>query len=305
MAFNILEMLNSTTMSMAENTEDYTSIVLDYKDIVVTKHNKYSMNELQEMATGIAMDGLQEPLILGRINGEYWLVSGHRRIAGIDILVQEGNEKYRKVDCRYKDMTETWFKIALLCGNSFNRKMTDYDLMMQAEEWKGVLTQARKEKAIKLEKGERIRDYVAAVLGETTGKIGTLATINKNATQEIKEEFKTGNIGITAAAAASQLPQEDQEEIAKDIKDGWDVRAEDIQRMADNKKRKTKEDEAKEQNVSDTDTTEEEKENARKLHALKMIEKYYIYLSQEETEILERILEDCKRRKREYAIEED
>ena len=70
------------------------------------------------------------------------------------------------------------------------------------------------------------------------------------------------------------------------------------------KKRKTAEDIAKEQNVSDTDTTEEEKENARKLHAVKMIEKYYTWLNDEEVGILERMLEDCKRRKREYAIEE-
>ena len=61
----------------------------------------------------------------------------------------------------------------------------------------------------------------------------------------------------------------------------------------------------KEQNVSDTDTSEEEKANAKKLHAVKMLEKYYIYLSEEETGILERMLEDCKRRKREYALEED
>ena len=39
--------------------------------------------------------------------------------------------------------------------------------------------------------------------------------------------------------------------------------------------------------------------------SIKMLEKYYIYLSEEETGILERMLEDCKRRKREYALEED
>ena len=56
--------------------------------------------------------------------------------------------------------------------------------------------------------------------------------------------------------------------------------------------------------MSVTDTTEEEKEHARKLHAVKMIEKYYLFLSTEETEILERMLEDCKRRKREYGLED-
>lgn len=31
-------------------------------------------------------------------------------------------------------MTEIEFRIALLVGNTFNRKMTDYDLMTQAAE---------------------------------------------------------------------------------------------------------------------------------------------------------------------------
>ena len=56
--------------------------------------------------------------------------------------------------------------------------------------------------------------------------------------------------------------------------------------------------------MSDTDTNEDEKKNARRLHALKMLEKYYIYMSDEEVGILERMLEDCKRRKREYGLDD-
>lgn len=91
------------------------------------------------------------------------------------------------------------------------------------------------------------------------------------------------------------------------VEAGADIKSEEIKQMSEEKKkkRKTAEDIAKEQNVSDTDTSEEEKANAKKLHAVKMLEKYYIYLSEEETGILERMLEDCKRRKREYALEED
>lgn len=165
MAFNILDIMNAATKAEAGQNRDYQDVVVNYRDIVVTKHNKYSMDELQEIATGIEMDGLQQPLVLGRVNGEYWLVSGHRRLGGIKILVAEGKAGFENVKCRYKDMTEIEFRIALLVGNTFNRKMTDYDLMTQAAEWKEVLTQARKEGLLILEAGERIRDYVAAVMG--------------------------------------------------------------------------------------------------------------------------------------------
>lgn len=343
MGFNILNTLNSATLAEANRAEEYKDIMIDYQDIIVTDHNKYSMEEIQELATGILLTGgIQEPLIVGRVddgagNG-YRLISGHRRLRAIGILVEEGNEEYKKVPCRYKDMTETQFRMELLCGNTFNRKMSDYDLMIQAQEWKDVLTQARKEKLIILDEGKRIRDYVAGILGESTGKIGQLNAINANATQEVKEKLQTGEMGITSAYAASQLDPESQKKVVSRIESGEDVRSEEIQRIIEEKRKQQAEDaegreeeldpddeqdQEKEQpssqekqvrkiedqqrqpNVSDTDTNEDEKGYAKRLHALKMLEKYYTFMSGEELELLERILEDCKRRKREYAMDED
>lgn len=104
---------------------------------------------------------------------------------------------------------------------------------------------------------------------------------------------------------AAKADEGTQKEIAQAAEDKGGLGAEEIKAMAEEKRhRKTKEEETREASVSDTDTTEEEKENARKLHAVKMIEKYYTWLNDEEVGILERMLEDCKRRKREYAIEE-
>lgn len=337
MGFSILNTLNGVTLAEAGRAEGYRDIVLDYRDIIITDNNKYSMEEIQELATGIMMTGgVQEPLIVGRVDNDgYRLISGHRRLEAIKILVAEGNEEYAKVPCRYKDMTDTTFRLELLCGNTFNRKMSDYDLMMQAQEWKEVLTKARKEKIIALDEGERIRDYVAAILGETTGKLGQLNAINSNATPEVKEKFQSGDIGITSAYAASQLPADEQQEIVSRIDSGETVRSEEIQQIIERRKQQAEaqtdeeeQEEPEEQtqaeestpeldhdkkieaqqrkaNVSDTDTNEDEKGYARRLHVLKMLEKYYTHMSAEELELLERILEDCKRRKREYAIDED
>ena len=106
---------------------------------------------------------------------------------------------------------------------------------------------------------------------------------------------------------AAKADEDTQKEIAQAAEDKGGLGAEEIKTMTEEKKkhRKTLEDETREANVSDTDTTEEEKANARKLHALKMLEKYYTWLNDEEVGILEAMLEDCKRRKREYAIEEE
>lgn len=310
MAFNIMELLNDKTAGMAQ-AEGFTESCMNFKDIVVTKHNKYSMDELQELATGIHMAGeLQQPLVLGRVNGEFWLVSGHRRIEAVEMLVNEGEERFEEVPVRYKDMTETEFRMQLLIGNTFNRKMTDYDRMTEAAEWKEVLQQAKKEGSFKPEKGTRTRDYIARILGVAAGTVGDLERINNNATDGIKDQMKEGNLSLTAAAEASRLSEEDQQTIADAAAAGEDIRSDQIKAMAEEKKAEAEEEHAKatlnqmQQNVSDTDTTEEEKENARKLHALKMLEKYYIYMNEEEVRILEAMLEDCKRRKREYGLED-
>ncbi len=308
MGFNIMDLMNGATRAAVEGVENYEEIRLNLEEIEVTRHNRYSMDELEELATSILMDGLQEPLIIGRVNGKYLLSGGHRRREALKILKDEGHEEITKaIPCRFKDMTETQFRLSLLIGNTFNRKMTDYDLMNQAADWKEVLTQARKEKLLVLEAGKRVRDYVAAILGESTTKIAQLEAINNNATDEVKEQFASGSMGITNAYETSKLTEDAQKEVAAAVEAGADVKSEEIKRLAEEgkKKRKTAEDIAKEQNVSDTDTSEQEKANAKKLHAVKMLEKYYIYLSEEEREILERMLEDCKRRKREYALEED
>ena len=306
--FNIMDILNNKTAAAAE-AEDFAPIRLNYKEIIVTKHNKYSMDEIEDLATGIHMaGGLQQPLVVGRIDGEYRLVSGHRRLAAIGILVDEGEEEFAEVDCRFKDMTEIEFRMQLLIGNTFNRKMTDYDRMVQASEWKEVLQQAKKEGAFKPEKGTRTRDYIAQIMGVSPATIGELNRIENNATDEVKEQLKEGNITMTAAAAASTLPEEDQNAIAEAAAAGENIRAEEIQQMAQEKKEEAEHSKATleqlKETVSDTDTTEEEKENARRLHALKMLERYYIYMSDEEVRILEAMLEDCKRRKREYGLED-
>lgn len=321
-AFDITSILNRKTRQQSEETDGYKAIKLNYKDIVITKHNKYSMDEISELATGIHMAGeLQQPLVLGKVGDEFWLVSGHRRHAAIDMLVQEGEEQFAEVDCRYKPMTETEFRMELLIGNTFNRKPTDYDKMIEAQEWKALLQQMKKEGSFKPEKGSRTRDYIAAIMGEATGTIGTLQQISNNATDAVKEQFEAGTMNMTAAAEASKLPEEDQNAIAEAAAAGQETRAAEIKAMAErtanegimNEPEDGEEQEEEhcratleqmKETVSDTDTTEEEKENARRLHILKMLEKYYIYMNENDLRCLEAMLEDCKRRKREYGLDD-
>ena len=59
MAFNIMDLMNGATRAAVEGVENYEEIRLNLEEIEVTKHNRYSMDELEELATSILMDGLQ------------------------------------------------------------------------------------------------------------------------------------------------------------------------------------------------------------------------------------------------------
>ena len=64
--FNIMDILNGTTTAAA-TVEAFKDVKLNYQSIITTKHNKYSMEEIGELATGIHMAGeLQQRLFWGR-----------------------------------------------------------------------------------------------------------------------------------------------------------------------------------------------------------------------------------------------
>ena len=68
MGFNILDVVNAATRAEVGENKDYREINLDYRDIVVTEHNKYSMDELQEIAPVFEIDCLQQNVFLVRVN---------------------------------------------------------------------------------------------------------------------------------------------------------------------------------------------------------------------------------------------
>ena len=58
-----------------------------------------------------------------------------------------------------------------------------------------------------------MRDLVAAMINESSTNVARMDAINNNATPEIKEQLKEGNLGITAAYEAAKLDEDEQKEI--------------------------------------------------------------------------------------------
>lgn len=232
--FGINDILNMKSKAVGEaRTENYTEIFLNPYDVKPSESNFYSQENIEELADSILTVGQQQPTVLAKINGEYRIISGHRRnLANIN-LIERGYNEYKSVRYLYRDMTEATFELSLLVGNAFNRELTAYEKTEQAARLKNALIRAQKEDGLEI-KG-RMREMIADLLGESATNVGRMEKIANDLTSQAKEQFKNGNLGITAAYETSKLSEEEQNKIAAKAAEG-EVRAKEIAEKVAEKK---------------------------------------------------------------------
>lgn len=233
--FTMLDILNAQSKnSTSTKVESYTEIYLNPKEVKPSATNFYSQNDIEELADSFLTVGQQQPTVLARINNEYRIVSGHRRNLANCLLLDRGHNEYERVRYLYKDMTEATFELSLLVGNAFNRELTAYEKMEQAARLKKALIRAKEEDGLEIQ--GRMRDIIAETLKESTSNIARMEQINNNLSDSAKEQFKNGNMGITAAYETSKLTEDEQEAIADRYASGEDVRAKEIAEKVTEKK---------------------------------------------------------------------
>lgn len=233
--FTMLDILNAQSKnSTSTKVESYTEIYLNPKEVKPSATNFYSQNDIEELADSFLTVGQQQPTVLARINNEYRIVSGHRRNLANCLLLDRGHNEYERVRYLYKDMTEATFELSLLVGNAFNRELTAYEKMEQAARLKKALIRAKEEDGLEIQ--GRMRDIIAETLKESTSNIARMEQINNSLSDSAKEQFKNGNMGITAAYETSKLTEDEQEAIADRYASGEDVRAKEIAEKVTEKK---------------------------------------------------------------------
>lgn len=225
--FSFMDIMNAQTKAEASETvNNYTEIYLSPYDVEPSESNFYSQDNIQELADSFLTVGQQQPTVLARIDGKYKIISGHRRNLANKLLAEEGHEEYKKVRYLFRDMTEATFELSILVGNAFNRELTAYEKTEQAVRLKRALIRAKDEDGLEIQ--GKMRDVIAELLGESGTNIGRMESIDKNLVPEAKEQFKAGNMGITAAYEASKLPEDEQRAIAAQAATDGNVRAKEI-----------------------------------------------------------------------------
>ena len=74
----------------------------------------------------------------------------------------------------------------------------------------------------------KLRDIVAGLMNESSSNIAKMESITHNAVQEIQDQFKNGNMGISAAYEAAKLSPEEQKAVAEKTAEGKNISVKEI-----------------------------------------------------------------------------
>lgn len=230
--WSVMELIG---MNTEPDKQDFQEIYLSPYEVEASETNFYSQENIEELADSIRMVGQQQPTVLGRVDGVYKIISGHRRnLANIHNIETGAFPWDYQAKYLYKDMTPAMLELSLIVGNAFNRRLTPYEETEQAARLKAALIRARDEDGLEI--AGKLRDVVADILQTSAAKVGRMNKINNSLVPEAKEQFKAGKLGQSAAYEAARLPEEEQRQIAAQAAAGEKVQHKDVAQKVTEKK---------------------------------------------------------------------
>ena len=222
--FNLTELLNQRSKEVAEpmqqgqqseavTSQEGVSGTADIYDLIPSKGNFYSVEDVQDLKQSIELLGVLQPLLVTdkEEDGKRRIIAGHRRRLAVMQLVEEGKERFRYVPILIKPTQNAILdKLALIMANRFREK-TDWEKMTEALETEDLVLKLKETTNIP----GRTRDLLAEILETSPAQVGRYKAIYNNLIPELMAEFKANNIVVSVIYEASGLPEEYQKQAAE------------------------------------------------------------------------------------------
>ena len=224
--FDLHQLLNERSRAEAKNgqekkqdggqqAENMEQLTLDVYDLIPSKENFYSTENVEDLKRSISLVGILQPLLVKRDGDKYRIKAGHRRRLACMALADEGQEKFRFVPCVIRQETEEekqgninaiLDRLTLIFANGFREK-TDWEKMEEVLQTEALVVELRKEVSLE----GRTRAILAEFTGIKEAQLGRYKAIKNNLRPRLMEEFKADNIGISVIYELSGLSAEYQE----------------------------------------------------------------------------------------------
>ena len=214
MNFDMSSMLSDLKV-VAQNTISDNIKMININELHESEDNFFDVNRVEELAESIlGQGGVKENLIVTPLkNGGYEIISGHRRKAAVQYLIDKGENISPNLPCliqNYEDSNTK--KLELILMNISQRVLTDNEMMLSFEKLDKIL----KEKRALGEKLGKTRERIAEMLNVSPTQVRKMQNIETNAIPEVVDAVKNGNITINTADKIASLEKDEQKEIIAD-----------------------------------------------------------------------------------------
>jgi ParB family chromosome partitioning protein len=200
-------------------------------DIEPNPNNRYNTKDILDLKDSIELlGGVQQNLILKPIEGtkKYQAIAGHRRRLACIALVEEGKPEYEFVPATLKNNYESIKeRILLIHTNSTIRDQSDWERMENLKELKELYAEYKKKHKLP----GRIQEILAETLNISKTQVGRYESIDKNLTEEYKEEFKKGNVNFSTAAELATLSPAEQKAVYEKHQGKGTTKLKDVQKV--------------------------------------------------------------------------
>lgn len=242
--FNLTELLNQRSKETAEATpqgektaeiatpEEGVSSTADIYDLIPSKGNFYSVEDVQDLKQSIELLGVLQPLLVTEEeeNGKRRIIAGHRRRLAVMQLVDEGKERFRQVPILIKPKKNAIIdRLALIMANRFREK-TDWERMTEALETEKLVLELKDSMNIP----GRTRDLLAEIIETSPAQLGRYKAIYNNIIAELMAEFKANRIVVSVIYEASGLPEDYQKQAAEIFRENEVLTLADIKQLKKN-----------------------------------------------------------------------
>ncbi|QQP11570.1 DUF3850 domain-containing protein [Lysinibacillus agricola] len=219
MKFNLNQLMNDKSKEAVEKEGLAFKIEhIPIERLRPSEKNKYTVEDVAELKSSIELMGLQQNLLVREQENGFEVISGHRRLKAMQELFVEGNEQFKKIPCKVmKSVDDIQAELQLILANSTARELTDAEKTYQAARLQELLTDLKKSG---FPISGRRREIVAQLMKVSPTQVARMESINKKLIPELKEEFDKENINITTAYETSRLPEEQQQEVVREYKEG-------------------------------------------------------------------------------------
>lgn len=242
--FNLTELLNQRSKETAEaapqgektaeiaTPEEGVSSTADIYDLIPSKGNFYSVEDVQDLKQSIELLGVLQPLLVTdeEEDGKRRIIAGHRRRLAVMQLVDEGKERFRQVPILIKPKKNAIIdRLALIMANRFREK-TDWERMTEALETEKLVLELKDSMNIP----GRTRDLLAEIIETSPTQLGRYKAIYNNIIAELMAEFKANRIVVSVIYEASGLPEDYQKQAAEIFRENEVLTLSDIKQLKKN-----------------------------------------------------------------------